>query len=367
MGFYLRKSVSFGGVRFNFSKSGTGVSVGVKGFRIGTGAKGYYVHIGKNGVNYQAALGTKKTKVMPKQPVINPSINPETRAQNELLFQEIESDDIAQIIDSSSQDLINEINCKKKIIPFWPFMFLLALIPVVGPYFALFAVIGTYLLIDRKRKTTIIFYNIEQEIENKTQIFYNAFQELFSSQKKWHVSAQARVHNQKYHAGADTVVKRTPINVVYKAPPGVKTNVLVPSVPVGKQTIYFLPERILIYQGRQVVGIGYENLTVAQQNQQFVESGIVPRDATVIYHTWQYVNKSGEPDKRFKYNRQIPVVLYSDIEFKSSTGLNELIELSKCGAGKHLNKHLLEYSQNHFLLESNQNSLSLKEYSQVQS
>ncbi|MFW8645427.1 DUF4236 domain-containing protein [Rhizobium beringeri] len=35
MPFYIRKSISAGPFRFNFSKGGVGVSVGVKGLRVG--------------------------------------------------------------------------------------------------------------------------------------------------------------------------------------------------------------------------------------------------------------------------------------------------------------------------------------------
>ena len=49
---YLRKSVSLGGVRFNFSKSGIVASVSIKGFRLGTGPRGNYVHMGRNGIYY---------------------------------------------------------------------------------------------------------------------------------------------------------------------------------------------------------------------------------------------------------------------------------------------------------------------------
>lgn len=43
MGFYFRKSVRLGPLRFNLSKSGIGTSVGVKGFRLGAGPRGNYV------------------------------------------------------------------------------------------------------------------------------------------------------------------------------------------------------------------------------------------------------------------------------------------------------------------------------------
>src|ERR1051326_237327 len=54
MGLFFRKSKKLGLFRLNFSKSGVGVSVGVKGARIGGNAKGQtYVHAGRKGVYYR--------------------------------------------------------------------------------------------------------------------------------------------------------------------------------------------------------------------------------------------------------------------------------------------------------------------------
>lgn len=58
MGFYFRKSVNLGGLRFNLSKSGVGVSTGFKGFRIGSGPRGNYVQMGRNGIYYKKTWGT---------------------------------------------------------------------------------------------------------------------------------------------------------------------------------------------------------------------------------------------------------------------------------------------------------------------
>ncbi len=62
MGFYLRKSFRAGPIRFNLSKSGLGLSAGVKGARVGTGPKGRYVHGGRHGLYYRkyASSGGKK-------------------------------------------------------------------------------------------------------------------------------------------------------------------------------------------------------------------------------------------------------------------------------------------------------------------
>ncbi|HXG51933.1 MAG TPA: DUF4236 domain-containing protein [candidate division Zixibacteria bacterium] len=57
MGFYIRKSVSLGPIRINFSKSGVGISAGLKGARIGVDSRGRpYVHAGRHGIYYRRML-----------------------------------------------------------------------------------------------------------------------------------------------------------------------------------------------------------------------------------------------------------------------------------------------------------------------
>lgn len=60
MPFYLRKSLSFGPVRFNLSKGGVGVSAGVTGARVGLNKNGAYVHGGRHGLYYREKLGKKR-------------------------------------------------------------------------------------------------------------------------------------------------------------------------------------------------------------------------------------------------------------------------------------------------------------------
>lgn len=57
MGFYLRKSFRAGPIRLNLSKSGLGISAGVKGLRVGTGPRGSYVHAGRGGLYFRQTLG----------------------------------------------------------------------------------------------------------------------------------------------------------------------------------------------------------------------------------------------------------------------------------------------------------------------
>jgi len=89
----------------------------------------------------------------------------------------------------------------------------------------------------------------------------------------------------------------------------------------------------LIFEVNDVGAVSYPNLNISVESTRFIEDGSVPRDARVVDRTWQYVNKRGGPDNRFKDNRELPIVLYEDIHFTSNTGLNERIEISRVGNG----------------------------------
>lgn len=63
MGFYLKKTIKCGPLRFNLSNSGIGVSAGVKGLRAGVDGKGRtYIGGGKGILRYRKQLGTLKNR-----------------------------------------------------------------------------------------------------------------------------------------------------------------------------------------------------------------------------------------------------------------------------------------------------------------
>lgn len=333
MGFYLRKSINFGPMRLNFSKSGVGLSAGVKGFRFGTGPRGNYIHMGRGGLYYRATLPKNK----PQKHAASTPTPAEVRqqpVQSDLHFREIESAATDTLTDSSSQEIIAEINKKLKRWPLWPLCLPFCFIDSSYAIWIFVAAFLIYLFVDKNRKTTFLVYDIDEETEAKIQKFYDAFKILVQCSKLWHISEEAKTGSKKkYNAGAASVIKRTPIAITYGAPTFIKTNVSVPMIPVGKQKLYFFPDKLFVCEKKQVAALSYETLRVIAKNQRFIESDKRPKDATYVESTWLYINKNGGPDKRFKDNCQLPVFLYSEILFSSATGLNEMIQCSREGVG----------------------------------
>lgn len=352
MGFYFRKSVSFGGLRVNFSKSGIGVSAGVRGFRFGMSPRGNYVHIGANGYYYKKIIGAKRNKS--RNAKLEQSRPHDIPIETNITMQEIESDDTLKVYDSDSHEIINEINSKYRKYPSWPLGVMLSIILASTQYLIIgLLLIIILIILDRRRKITFIIYDIDQISEGKIQSFYDTFDELRRAEKKWHVAASGYVSDKqrKYHAGADNLIKRSSIQINYSVPKYIKTNVKVPCIPVGKQKLYFFPDRVFLVENRKVGAVSYGNLILEHRNSRFIEEETVPMDTEVVGQTWRFVNKNGGPDRRFKNNRQLPICLYSELWFKSSTGLNEVIQVSKPDVGIRL-KNFLNYDDFTYLNKS---------------
>src|SRR5688572_16484223 len=58
MGVFLRKSFGAGPLRFNISKSGIGLSAGVKGLRVGVGPRGAAISGGRKGIYFRKSLSS---------------------------------------------------------------------------------------------------------------------------------------------------------------------------------------------------------------------------------------------------------------------------------------------------------------------
>jgi len=346
MGFYIRKSLSVGPLRFNLSKSGIGISTGIKGFRVGSGPRGNYIQMGRGGFYYRQTLPSSHSNQVARTEVL------ESQTSN-INYVEIESGSVNTMVDSSSNALLEEINSKSKKLLIWPwvvglslclFLIFVAENSPIWIYFLLIPICVSGLIwaiyADKVRKTVVLFYNLETHIEEAFQNLHNTFDSLRSCSRIWHIQSQGDIttsHDWKVNAGAQTLVKRDKIYPFAGSPPYFKCNVEIPAIPAGRQKLFFLPDRILVWNSNGVGAVSFEQLEVNFGEQRFIESDYVPSGTRVVDKTWKYVNKKGGPDKRFNNNRELPIVLYEAILLSSKTGLKELFQASRIGVGAQLN------------------------------
>jgi hypothetical protein len=109
VGFYIRKAIRVGPLRFNISKSGADVSAGITGLRFGTGPRGNYVHMGRGGLTSDRASIRQTderlslTFALPSEPV--GTFGP---------MENVDSGSILEMVDTSSGGLLQELNEKRK-------------------------------------------------------------------------------------------------------------------------------------------------------------------------------------------------------------------------------------------------------------
>jgi hypothetical protein len=341
MGFYLRKAIPFGPFRLNLSKSGIGLSAGVTGFRVGVGPRGSYVHAGRGGLYYRQSLGQGSNQ---RDGAGGLAGSAATQAI------EIDSGNALDMVDSSAAELLAELNSKRRKASLQPIAWLFAVagslnalaigMPPLWLAFAallLLFLVPIAALLDRARKTTVIEYELEEASEGAYGYLGEAFAHLAGCSRLWHIQATERVLDRKYHAGAGSLVTRKPICPGQSAP-FLRTNVPIPTLPVGRQLLAFMPDRLLVFESKAVGAVPYEELVIEVTEKRFTEHEGVPPDSRVVDRTWQYVNRDGGPDRRFRPNPELPIVAYEEIHFSSPSGLNETIQVSRMGVGMHLQR-----------------------------
>ena len=353
-------------MRFNFSKSGIGVSAGFKGFRVGTGPRGNYVSIGANGVRFRQSLNTPKREVHEPNYRVEPADLEPSISPNVERMQEIESGNVLEMGDSSAADLLAELNGKRRKSRIFPLVLCISLMGLpplffLSPIWMSLSWITLSIVLcklartrDILKKTSVLFYELSPEAELAYERLHQWFDEMCRRSHIWHISAVGDVIDKKYVAGADSLFSRSRIAPGKSQIDELKTNVDYPVIPVGRQKLALMPERILVFDTHGVGAVAYSDLYLDVEDSNFIEEETLPHDAEVIGQTWKYVNKKGGPDLRFKDNYEIPIARYEKIHFKSETGLNELVQVSQPGVGEPLSQCFNALA--HILLESKQDS-----------
>jgi len=323
-------------LRFNLSKSGIGVSGGIKGFRIGTGPKGTYVHAGRGGLYYREYLfrGDRRAPASQQRPFESPTA-PSPSADVTV----IESAPASEINDSDAADLLNEIRSKRAAAPLLPFaligwfvvaFFILArsVAGIALVLLAPLALVPVYFY-DQQRRTAVVMYDLDDDAEQRFKSIYDACMELRSCGAVWSVMSTEQNRDYKRNAGAANLLQRKLAVIGTERVPFLRTNVSVPSIGLHNDILYFFPDRVFISNRAGIGAVSYVDFQATSQVGRFIEDEPVPRDSTQVGFTWRYVNKNGGPDRRFNNNRQLPILAYQDVLFASITGIRAYLQVSR--------------------------------------
>ncbi|MGA4792256.1 hypothetical protein [Nocardia sp. AB354] len=192
---------------------------------------------------------------------------------------------------------------------------------------------------DQGRRNVVVFYDVTGDPAAWYDTVVTNAQALAQSHMLWRIEASRQLtgtHQRKVNALARSLINRSPVRLQFEKPKHLVTNVVVPTFVCGRDALYLLPDRILVRTQRTFSDVTYSRLDIDWSVSRFIESGRVPRDGKQVDTTWQYANIGGGPDRRFKNNRQIPVMAYDRLTLSSGEGLSWLVDCSRPDSAKQL-------------------------------
>lgn len=304
MGVYFRKSMSVGPLRFNLSKSGIGMSAGVKGLRVGTGPRGGYVHAGRAGIYYRQTLGstgrTPAAATSKGRPAPLPII--------ELQGDDLEGADVSELVAAMPSDIVTRIQQA-------------AALPKPKVLANPFTYKRRKLEWDADRAVPL-FYDLDDDLLGVYDDLVDAATALGRSPGRYYdrqeMDLDARERN-KGHGGASGLVDRSHLEVRTATPAAVTLNFEPPELATEQRSLFLLPDQVLVQQGASYAAIPYRSIKIHRRPGRFLTPN-VPYGVTPVDYTWKYVNKSGQPDRRYKDNPQIPIISIVELDFHGPAG-----------------------------------------------
>lgn len=321
MGLRYRKSINLGGgFRINISQSGVGYSYGIKGFRVTKTAKGNVrttASIPGTGVSFVDEKNYHKT------PAVS-NYDDEILKDNYYDSKTIENGDANEIFSVGLEDIIN---AARRVIIINNIITILIVISIIASFYKTWCLLITLLLLIIKLYVkTIGRVKIRYEIDKDQKEQINKKMEPWirvnESEIVWRIIESTNIRNHKYTAGADIECKRVKCKTSKKAPFPFNMNIQVASFSSDKENLIFTPDKLFIIQGQKIGAINYSDIRFNVSTVDFREYEKVPKNAEIVGYTWKYVNQNGDPDKRFRNNKRIPICKYGEIVMRSTSGLN---------------------------------------------
>ena len=169
-------------------------------------------------------------------------------------------------------------------------------------------------------------YPINEDEQTQAALIDSLIENLSGNSVIWQVTDIFKADAKK-KSGAVHDITRHVVSFNNKHPVFLRTNVNCYSLPLQKETLYILPDKLLIVQGNTVGAIDWREMKIDIAKTSFIEDS-PPSDALVTGKTWKYVNKDGSRDKRFSGNYERFTCSYGKIEFKTNSGFNTTLYVS---------------------------------------
>lgn len=353
MGFRFRKSFRvIPGVRVNLTTRGVSTTLGPRGFSVNVSPRGAHLNVGipGTGLTSRHRLAARVPAAPPEVEEPSPPDLPGPGDPALVGATEIASGPIARLSDEGTavlQQLITEAveqrssavadtldtaallkkATRRLARARWPIVrwFLAKRVPNLEA--ALATAQADHDEAERRLEGASVDVDFEMTAAAQTRYadLTSAFEALTRAMAIWDVTSTRDIDRQRTRSAASEEVSRRPVTIGTTTLPIVKSRY--PAMRFGNangEEFHILPSVVIVGRPNATFAIlDLRALSLEYGHTLFVEHSAVPADAELAEYTWEKVNRNGQPDRRFKENRQIPVMRYGRIAWSSTTGINE--------------------------------------------
>lgn len=297
MGWYLRKSISVGPIRLNLSKSGLGLSAGIRGARVGIRPDGRtYVHGGRYGVYYRHDLGGDEP-----QSATAPGAAAGYRESAPLAhLSRQEGPPWVRLLNDAMRQPRADVLAGLS-------LFVLALAVAVrwGAWAIPVALLSAGVVLglniwQGRRRAVAVLYDLEAGALSAFRHVVEAVNLLTTCSRIEAVDRNGNALRAQIGTGA---------------PPWLQTNVPIPTVAAGARSFGFLPDGVLIWESSEAVFVPYRSLHIGTVRTQRPDADPAS-DARIVGARWLHERVDGAPDRRFRENLQLHVCEVGCIELR---------------------------------------------------
>jgi hypothetical protein len=156
------------------------------------------------------------------------------------------------------------------------------------------------------------------------------FAAMCECQQIWDTLARRVMDRFSTRSAASEAISRAPVKFDLSDCDVIEWEQKVPHLPnCAGGDLYVYPGFVLYRASKQAFAlIDFHDVKLEFQPTRFIEDGPVPSDTQTVGQAWAKSNADGSPDRRFRDNYQIPIVMYGALSFASASGLNEQYEFS---------------------------------------
>jgi len=124
--------------------------------------------------------------------------------------------------------------------------------------------------LERRLGTVALQYRFDADDRRRWEALVESFAALADA-AMWQVTTRGEADDPKYHAATSRALDRRAVRPSIGLPPSVASNVLVPALPTVAGTLWFFPDRLVLYGRDGVTAVPYPEVEIESRTTQFVE------------------------------------------------------------------------------------------------